>query len=94
MTTNKQGKDMSTNYRLNRLEQTLEQRPTATYRHARDLTDYQLLQLIEGNDVGIKLITTPAEREAYNKLSDTDLATIKRVSDRLSKNYNDKGGRL
>ena len=45
-------------------------------------------------DVGIKLITTPAEREAYNKLSDTDLATIKRVSDRLSKNYNDKGGRL
>lgn len=65
--------------RLSTLEATLGQRPTATYKHARDLTDDELQEIAEGNDIGIRLIMTPAERRAFSQLTERDMQLIQKA---------------
>lgn len=65
--------------RLANLEATLGLLPTATRRHARDLTDQELVAIIDGSDTTTRLITSPAEREALAKMSDYDIQLIQKA---------------
>lgn len=70
---------MRLNTRLDTLEMALGQRPTATHKHARDLTDQELVAIIDGSDTTTRLITSPAEREALAKISDHDIQLIQKA---------------
>jgi len=74
---------MSLLQRLSRLEANTEQHPNGIYKHARDLTDTQLEQLIRGDDIGIRLIITPREREAIASLTDDDIEIITNLGNQL-----------